>query len=91
MFTTLAVKFFQPKYRLGHPEYYLFLSSKKNNFRIKVSKEIFNLILKKTSLDAGAVSDCGESGALDAVERALLINRQEPIQTVCCDEAGQRY
>ena len=31
--------FFWPKYRLGHPENHLFLLSKKNVFRIKVSKK----------------------------------------------------
>ena len=33
---------FQPKYRLGHPENYLFLPSKKYIYRIKVSNNKFN-------------------------------------------------
>ena len=41
---------FSPKYRLGHPENYLFLLSKKYIFRIKLSNKIFHLILKKEAL-----------------------------------------
>ena len=44
------MKFLKPKFRLGHPEYYLFLLSIKNIFWIKLSKSRFYLILKKTSL-----------------------------------------
>ena len=36
---TIPVKIFEPKYRLGHPENYLFLLSKKIIFRVKVSKK----------------------------------------------------
>ena len=49
---------FQPKYRVGHPENYLFSLSKKNLFRIKVSKKIFNFILQKEELVTCVVKDC---------------------------------
>ena len=35
-----TLKIFQPKYRLGHPEYYLFLSSIKKNVGSKYPKNI---------------------------------------------------
>ena len=45
-----TVLLFQPKYRLGHPEKYLFLLSKKICFCIKVSKKIVYVILKTGAL-----------------------------------------
>ena len=42
-----AVTFFQPKYRLGHPENNFNLLSKKSVFRVKVSPKKIDLILKK--------------------------------------------
>ena len=41
---------FQPKYRLGHPENYLFSLPTKIIFRIKVSKKIFHLVKKTEAL-----------------------------------------
>ena len=43
------MKFFQPKSRLGHPEIYLFLLSKKHFKDQSIQKKLY-LILKKNSL-----------------------------------------
>ena len=45
------VLLFSPKNRLGHPENYLFVLSKKYFFWIKVSKKMFYLILKTEALE----------------------------------------
>ena len=46
LFMSSPVVLKEPKYRLGHPEHYLLSSYKKNIFCIKVSENMFQLILK---------------------------------------------
>ena len=57
-----AVLLFQPKYRFGQPESYLFLLSKKTFFGSKYPKKLFCFIFKTEALalrPSVAISDCG--------------------------------